>query len=412
MANASNVKFWRGTQSQFPGDAAQDGVIYFVSAAAGYSGAAKVGIYLGSTFVAAGEENFASALAGVEGKLAGITTTVVEYVNSVLGITPDGDESTGSIMSRMDAVEKLLGVDEKGALTGSAIKTTEAFKVTGVTVGNLTDGLIIDANTDVMSILKKMLAKRLTAHSIKSNPSASITGGKSGTVEVGTELTSTLVTAYADGEFTGMNKSYVAFDKPLGCAKTSEVVTADGADLGAERTHTVVLNTRGAKSPVYKVVFAHGAGNNAGSAEEFKVFDNMGVEISAAEYNSIKKAAGNVEAQTAQATAAYYQFYGSYADNKDVWTSAEIRTLTSNWSRPGSVTITKGHKMVIVAMPKAEYDKAELGAKNGNTQLADNFSKVGTFVVNCAGTHTAEYNLYAWIAPEGAGANCTFTLSY
>ncbi|MEG1066243.1 MAG: hypothetical protein RSD85_01700, partial [Erysipelotrichaceae bacterium] len=177
---------------------------------------------------------------------------------------------------------------------------------------------------------------------------------------------------------------------------------------------TVTLSTNGSQTPVYKVIYTHTEGANAGSSAEFKVYDNLGVEISEVEYAAIRKIAGSVEASTPVKTAAYYTFYGSIADNRSEWTSEQIRALASKGfsAKPDQVTIKKGDRMVVVAMPVSLYNGDMLSAVNNNTNLPDDFSKVGTFEVSCVGEHKTNYNVYAWIAPQGAGSDCKFTLSY
>ncbi|MEG1141883.1 MAG: hypothetical protein RSE41_05485, partial [Clostridia bacterium] len=334
--SSTNVKFWRGNQEQYSvvGEV-KNNIIYFVNVGGTGESLPKPGIYVGGKLIAAGEENFKDALVSLQARFAGFESeqqTIAQYVDSRLGAP--GTQGTvfdalDKLAKRVDVVEGLLGKSEDGTVTGSAIKTTSDFKVTGVEVGNLTDGLTIGAGTDVMSILKQMLTKRLTAHKITAQPNAIIGGISKETVEVGTTVATNLTVSYADGMYEGRTKDYNEYSKALGCASTGVTVKAGNDDLGELRAHTVTLSTNGSQTPVYKVIYTHTEGANAGSSAEFKVYDNLGVEISEVEYAAIRKIAGSVEASTPVKTAAYYTFYGSIADNRSEWTSEQIRALAS-----------------------------------------------------------------------------------
>lgn len=108
--------------------------------------------------------------------------------------------------------DKILGTTEADKLY-----TTDEIIVTGVTVGNLTNGKKIDAGTDVMSLLTQMLMKELGVSASK--PTASITGGSNGTYEKGTVISGKTYTAsLTDGKYTGENG--YSYSLNAGCSAT------------------------------------------------------------------------------------------------------------------------------------------------------------------------------------------------
>lgn len=120
----------------------------------------------------------------------------------------DGSEKYGSIYKG----DKILGTTE-----ASKLYTTGDITVTGVTVGNLTNGKKIDAGTDVMSILTQMLMKELGVSATK--PTAALAGGSTATYEKGTVISGKTYTAtLTDGKYSGVTG--YTYTLAAGCSPT------------------------------------------------------------------------------------------------------------------------------------------------------------------------------------------------
>lgn len=215
---ATKISFWKKSKSQY--DALENvaaGGVYFVED--GTSGK----IYLNGKCY--GEVNeVANAVSGVsfvsEGDHANslkidFTTGTSQYVK-----LPEGAIYTAG---------KGISIENKVI---SALDETlnEDLTVTGVSVGNLTDGSTLTAGTSLQDLLKKMLTKELD-YSKGSNPSVTLTGiANSGTILriAGTEVTGTLGYRYSDGTF----KSYTNASTAAGC--TSGEPTYNPAALPVE----------------------------------------------------------------------------------------------------------------------------------------------------------------------------------
>jgi hypothetical protein len=140
-----------------------------------------------------------------------------------------GSEKYGSIYKG----DKILGTTEADKLY-----TTDDLVVTGVTVGNLSNGTRIEAGSDIMAILTQMLMKELGVTSTK--PTATLGGGKTDTFEKGTVISGKTYTAtFADGKYTGV--SGYNYNLAAGCSPTN--ITWNG-----------VTGTKTQEGNVYKIV--------------------------------------------------------------------------------------------------------------------------------------------------------------
>lgn len=110
--------------------------------------------------------------------------------------------------------------------------------VTGVEVGNLTDGKTITKGTSIQDLLKQMLTKEIDC-TVASNPKVTLTGVTSATKVVGEEVTGTLGYNFTDGSFKKPDGSTVA----AGCVASNPVYTGSlplTVALGANSFKVVV----------------------------------------------------------------------------------------------------------------------------------------------------------------------------
>jgi len=96
----------------------------------------------------------------------------------------------------------------------------EDLVVTGVTVGNYSDGNTISKGTSLKEVLKAMLTKEIDC-SVKSTPKVTLTGVTAATKVVGEEVTGTLDYTFTDGSFNKPDGSSVA----AGCVASNPVYT-------------------------------------------------------------------------------------------------------------------------------------------------------------------------------------------
>lgn len=140
----------------------------------------------------------------LEGK--SITDNDLVLINE--GMVDGGNSTYGSIYKG----DKIVGTTKADKLM-----TTEEITVTGVNVGNLSNGTKIAAGTDIMSLLTQMLAKELGVSAIA--PSAKLAGDSTRTVEKGTVISGKTYTAtYTDGKYNGV--SGYTYTQVAGCTPT------------------------------------------------------------------------------------------------------------------------------------------------------------------------------------------------
>lgn len=111
------------------------------------------------------------------------------------GIAEGGDDRYGSIYK---------GTKIVGTTKADSLYTTDSITVTGVNVGNLTNGLEIEAGSSIMYILRQMLMKELGVTATR--PSATLTGDSASvTVEKGTKISKTYTATFTDGKYVGVS---------------------------------------------------------------------------------------------------------------------------------------------------------------------------------------------------------------
>lgn len=162
-----------------------------------------------------------------------------KYGTSIEGKSPESgdfiainkgmEESVATVNSKFGSIyrgNKIIGTTEADKLV-----TTEDFSVTGVTVGNLNNGEVVPAGTDVMTLLKQMLVKELGVS--KTEPSITLSGLSSKTIEYGDNVSATLTITLTDGKYTGV-PGY-NYTLPMNCKITSASIDGKTATLSANK---------------------------------------------------------------------------------------------------------------------------------------------------------------------------------
>lgn len=206
------VSFFRISQSNYSelcktDNGLIDGAIYFVEDG-------TVGrIYVNNKCY--GEANLTNSVTGVsletEGENAG--SLKVTYTSGDPTYIPLPE---GRIYEAGNGIE----ISDTNVISALDDSLDEDLVVTGVTVGNYSDGNTISKGTSLKEVLKAMLTKEIDC-SVKSTPKVVLTGVTAATKVVGEEVTGTLDYTFTDGSFNKPDGSSVA----AGCVASNPVYT-------------------------------------------------------------------------------------------------------------------------------------------------------------------------------------------
>lgn len=307
----------------------------------------------------------------------------------------DSDKKYGSIYKG----DKILGTTEADKLM-----TTKDITVTGVTVGNLSNGATIPAGTDIMALLAQMLAKELGVSATK--PSAKLTGDTTKTVEKGTVISGkTYTVTYTDGKYTGATG--YNYTLAAGCTPTSA-------------TFSGVTGTQSQDGNVFSLVANDFTVNSAVTVSASVAYDAAS-NVPVTNFNN-EVTTGLIGSGSASATGSItytpqlYWFIGSSESKFDdmTWDSAGVRglSLSKEWVTTTSKTVTfpMGAKQQVIAIPASKSFTAKDGA---GSDITGTFNLTADVTVTCGGTHTESYKIY--VAPANAGlaadSKATITLA-
>lgn len=298
------------------------------------------------------------------------------------GIAEGGDERYGSIYKG----DKIVGTTKADSLY-----TTDSITVTGVNVGNLTNGLEIEAGKSIMDILRQMLMKELGVTATR--PSVTLAGDKASvTVEKGTKISRTYTATFTDGKYEGVS----GYDYSLDAGCTVSDCTWSG-----------ITGTESIEGNVCKIIANEFAVNSTVTVKATVSFNaatnvpksNMGNEITTGLIGASTVASGTITY-----TPSLYWWVGSSETKFDdmTWDSAAVRNLSlkQNWVSTKTVNaiFPVGAKQQVIAIPASMT--LSVADKSGNN-LTDMFSSTATVTVTCGGTHTESYKIY--VAPANAG---------
>lgn len=160
-----------------------------------------------------GEANLSNSVTNVtlesEGENAGKIKVTYSTGDPTYIPLPEGKVYTAGKGIAISASDEISALDEE---------LDEDLVVTGVTVGNYSNGNKIIKGTSLKDLLKGMLTKEIDC-SVKSTPKVSLKGVTGGTKVVGESVTGTLDYAYTDGQFNKPDGSVVN----AGCVASNPV---------------------------------------------------------------------------------------------------------------------------------------------------------------------------------------------
>lgn len=272
------------------------------------------------------------------------------------------------------------------------ITLAEEFKVTGVNVGNFTDGTVISAGTSVLELLQKMLQKQIPP--VYNRPSASITATGSGNVEAGTRVTPTVVSKFnkADaGEITKYvlrkNGEQIKDVTSLeNFVEQEQIQIGDGKSLRYDAT----------------ISYDNGPIKN----------DNFN-----SPYPNTSIKAGSVNTGEVSFTGYRKYFYKTDSETSTSLSSTDIRNLTGSTSAAGANTkirlvIPKGGRRAVFAYPDTVRDVSSVKyVELGNGEVKDTFQKFTVQVEGANGYSPINYKVYVYVSAVPAAGQMTYEVT-
>ena len=338
--------------------------------------------------------------------ISGLGTRIDRLISRVDNTNIRIDETLKMIDANSDAISdikdqlKNLNPSESVLEAGTGIKiedniisakTDNAFTVSNVTIGEYSDGMVIDANTPIVDILKKILQKVVDVIAV--NPKVTLSG-HSQQVEYGTSVNTGLTIDLTQGYFKPASSDWNGANQQM----HYKIDSIDG-DLD------------------WTITDLQARASDHSTITEVKTYSNYTVQISEPEVtipvksnNEASDVRCNITALTASnsvtITPKYKAFIGGVdAESIDVLDSAKIRVVTNYWLpvTPSSQTLLNGiptsnnGKQILIACPSC-YELESVNSELG-TDMTDAFDQKGTVTVKC-GEVDVEYNCYLCVVYE------------
>lgn len=324
--------------------------------------------------------------------MADKNTTVSFFYGAKDGIQAKLDDGT---ITPSDFVvtkeDELVFIDKaKAQHTLGSSKTKAPIKVTGTSLGGISDGSTIEAGTSLDDFLKKLLVKRIPAK--YSAPTLSLgTSVATTPQEVGNVINPKLTATFTQNDAGALTNIEIQ--------KGSEKVT--GTTSPFESTQEVTFSD----TPVtFKAVASYGQG----AIKE----DNLGEQ----------SPAGRIEAGSISSSPLTFQgkrmtFAGTGVGEIPELNSAAIRALASKRLGLGKnskfdVLVDVGQQHIIIAYPATIGDITQIRYEEANdNSMAANFKKQ---VIQVAGHNNftpVNYNVYTYKMDVPAAAKMTFKIT-
>lgn len=313
-----------------------------------------------------------------------------DFVAINKGFAEDANEDAKKFGSLYKG-ENILGTTEADKL-----RVTEDIVVTGVSVGNLTNGTTILTGTDVMSVLKSMLVKEIGVTA--TSPYVVLTGGNpSGVYEKGTVLEPQTYTAtLIDGKYTG--KSGYSYNQAAGCQPLDVVWSGVTGKSNSEHPYQIVTDSIVIDKPITisaKIVY--------GDSKNIPV-TNLGNP----DKSCLIPAGSAVPTSTILYTPQIKWWVGSSTElfDETTWNSDMVRGLNlvaGEWiTKKGPITVTfpEGSKQWVIALPaNVNFTTKD---KTTNFDVTERFKAYTQNVDVVYGNSTEAYVVY--VTPINFGA--------
>ena len=288
-----------------------------------------------------------------------------------------------------------IGITDEMYANISGEIINEDFQVTGVTVGNFSDGHWVRAkNPDgtphtTWEVLREMLTKVIDV--IANKPTIVLNSTSSVTkVEVGTTLTQVLSVTYTDGYFSG--QSGYSYHLNAGCAQGETVFKRGNTIIGTSDTYTFAS----VGNVVYKAETDYDESTavpvrNDGSESDVRI--NEGTATATRTISVDKKL-----------------FYGNVSSK--ITDNASVRALRySDWSKAMTVTLDNINEGFIVVMPSGRILKTVV---TGNNQYLknDTLNEFEEYTITMSYDNGAseQYNAFLFMPATPMDTNVTITI--
>lgn len=294
--------------------------------------------------------------------------------------------------------DELVYVDaDKSQHTLGSSKSKESHTAnlgTGGSVGGIVTGDVIDAGTDLDTLIKKIIMKRVAATYTKPAIALKVTSGNTaGNYEVGTEVKTTMTATFTKND-AGDLTSIAVNDG------SADILTGTASPLTVT-DHTFTI-TEGTTSFKANAAYAEGAIKN----------DNLG---DASPDGHI--AAGNISSSALSFSGKRNAFYGTGVGAIPSITSAMVRGLAGKTLDPKAgttltINVTTGQQYFVFAYPASLRDVNQVLYVEGNDpNMAANFTKTTIAVEGANGASSADYKVYTLGMASPAEANMTLKVT-
>lgn len=259
----------------------------------------------------------------------------------------------------------------------------EPITVTGVTVGNLTNGMVLSDGMTALDILKQMLIKIIPATYTK--PTITIKSSIA-SVETGTSISPTLTVTFVQND----------------AGSVTEVSIKEGNTLLSDTFTFTIPSFVIDKDKTYTGTVSYGDGHIKN--------DNVG---NPSPEGQIK--AGTISANTT--IKAYRPYFGYSLDNGDTPTSDSIRKQAIqglNLSNGGTIKVITEptSRLVCFAYPATLRDCTKIRYEDLNDDGNKSaFTSILLNVADASGNNEISYRVYYYISPIPFGLQATFTLT-
>lgn len=275
------------------------------------------------------------------------------------------------------SLEELIGNSNNGG------KLTEDLVVTGVNVGNLTDGTILEKGSTTIDILKEMLIKVIPPTYIE--PTVSISSSIT-FAEVGKSISPTITVVYTKND----------------SGNSTSCVIKDGGTIISEEYSITIPPFYLSNDKVYSATVSY---------EDGPIKNN---NINKPDANGQILSGNKTSSVTIKAQRPYFGFTSSdstiptsdYIRNKaiaglNIATGGTIRAVT----QPNSRMVCFCYPSTLRDCNKIRYE--DLNDDNNKTA----FTSTILSIADANGQNPIDYRVYYYIAPVNFGLNATFTLT-
>lgn len=287
--------------------------------------------------------------------------------------------------------------DAKTPHTLGSAKSKEAHTVqlgVGGSVGGIKTGDVIDAGTDLDTLIKKIIMKRVPATYTAPKISLAVSkGAQPGNYEVGTTLTATMTANFTQQDAGGL----------------TSIKISDGAvDVLESTTSPLVLSDHAITVNEGTTSFRAVASYGEGAIKK----DNLGDDSPAGHIT-----AGSITSAALSYIGKRNAFYGTGVGSVPELNSAAVRGLTGKSLNPTAGTkltikVAQGQQYIIFAYPAALRDVNQVKYEETNDiGMASSFTKQTVSVEGANGAKAADYKVYSYAMAAPAAAPMTFTVT-